>query len=443
MLTDKLGRFIADIEVSSLPARITQMTKERLLDLLGVALAGYRMGHYRPVLEALNVGVGNSTIYGKGSFFSARDAAIVNSFMAHSTYLEDGSRSTGGHPSSAVIPAVLSLGETLGISGNQLILGIVSGYEVFIRIGAAIYPSTVARGFQPTAILASMGAAGGCAKILEMSKEGCSHSIAIAANLGSGLKSALREPHSQPIQVGRSCEGGLLASMVANRGLKGYPKILESFIEAHAEASHGEDILKGLGEKFAIEETYIKVHGGCRGNHAPVDVVLKLVHEKKLPSNRIEKVRIGIDSVTASAEIHPPKNGEEAQFSIPFSVACALCDGNVSLFQFTDERVKDPVICAFMDRIEIVVEPDLDKLLPMKRAATAEIVMKDGSRYRDSLDFARGEPECPLGFEEIETKFKLLAGEVLGDKAHQVVELIADLDHLKTVNELTYLLKSV
>ena len=218
MLLERLGSFIAETQFSDLPPRVIDMAKVRLLDLLGAGLAGYRIGLYRPILEVLNVGVGKSTVWGEGILVSTRDASIINSFMAHSTYLEDGSRLTGGHPSSAVIPALLSLGETHCVSGDKVILGLVLGYEVFIRIGKAIYPSTVTRGFQPTAILASLGAAGGCAKILNLSREGCVHALAIGANLGCGLKSALNEPASQPIQVGRSCEGGLVEYHVGKPG---------------------------------------------------------------------------------------------------------------------------------------------------------------------------------------------------------------------------------
>lgn len=441
MLLERLGSFIAETQFSDLPPRVIDMAKVRLLDLLGAGLAGYRIGLYRPILEVLNVGVGKSTVWGEGILVSTRDAAIINSFMAHSTYLEDGSRSTGGHPSSAVIPALLSLGETHCVSGDKVILGLVLGYEVFIRIGKAIYPSTVTRGFQPTAILASLGAAGGCAKILNLSREGCVHALAIGANLGCGLKSALNEPASQPIQVGRSCEGGLVAAMLANRGLNGYPRILESYIDAHAEVADRDKILKNLGETYEIENTYLKIHAGCRGNHAPVDVVLKIVQDNCLSLEQIEEIRIGIASVTTAVEIPWPKNGREAQFSIAFSIAAALIYGNAYLFQFTDEKVHDPVVRSFMKRVRVEIDPELDKLLPMKRRATGEIILKDGRNYRCSLDFERGEPENPLTSEEIEAKFNFYAGEVLGKKTSQVIDSVYNLEKLKTINELTTLLK--
>jgi 2-methylcitrate dehydratase PrpD len=197
MLAERLGAYLAEIRFSDLPPGVVKLAKERLLDLFSAGLAGYRLGLYRPVLAAINVGAGHSMVWGEGKLVPAGTAATINSFMAHCTYLEDGSRSTGGHPSSAVIPAILALAEERGISGEKVLLSIVVGYEIFIRIGKAIYPSTVTRGFQPTAILAALGAAGGCAKLLDLDADACAQALAIGANLGSGLKAALKESASE------------------------------------------------------------------------------------------------------------------------------------------------------------------------------------------------------------------------------------------------------
>lgn len=440
MLAEHLGAYVAETRFSDLPSRVLKTAKERLLDLFSAGLAGYRLGLYKPILAALIVGTGHSRVWGEGKLVPAGTAATINSFMAHSTYLEDGSRAMGGHPSSAIIPAVLSMAEDLGISGKKVILSIVVGYEIFIRIGAAIYPSMVTRGFQPTAILAALGAAGGCAKLLDLDAEACAQALAIAANLGSGLKAALKESASQPIQVGRSCEGGLLAAILANQGLRGYPLILESFLEAHAETAAKDDILHNLGKTFKIEDTYLKIHGGCRGNHAPVDVILKIVQDHQLAADQIAKIRIGIDTVTEANEIQWPENGKEAQFSIPFSVAAALIYGDASLFQYTDERVKEPAIRAFMEKVQVYISPEMDRLLPKKRGATGEVVTSDGRSCRASIDFSRGEPEMPFTSEEIEAKFNLLARDVLNKRTSQVIKTVYEIEKLEKINQLTRLL---
>ncbi len=437
----EFGSYLAGTQISDLPTAVIESAKLRLLDLFCAGLAGYRIGRYRPVLAAMQPAAGECLVWGEGKSVSVRDAALINSFMAHSTYFEDGSRATGGHPSSAIIPAVVSLGEVLSASGKQIILSMVLGYDIFIRIGSAVYPSTVARGFQPTAILAALGAAAGCAKLLGLDEKGCAHALAIGANLGSGLKEALKESASQPIQVGRSCEGGLMAALLAKQGLKGYANILDPFLQAHAEKINREAILNGLGQGYKIEETYLKVHGGCRGNHAPVDVALKIVAENRLTIREIDKIRIGIDSVTEASEIQRPANGEEAQFSIAFSIAVALVYHDASLFQYTDERVHDPAVRSFMERIEVEVMPEMDRLLPDKRGASGEIITRDGRSYRAKIDIARGEPEDPFSPDDMEKKFKLVAESVLGKNTSRLIDAVHSLENMADIRDLTGLLK--
>jgi len=400
-------------------------------------LAGYQIGLFRPLLSVLGIRSGPSLIWGEGVCASAREAATLNSFMAHCTYLEDGSRSTGGHPSSTVIPAVMALAEEKTISGAELIMGIIHGYEIFLRIGAAIYPETVNRGFQPTAILAALAAAGGCASILGLDPEGCTNALAIAANLGAGLKSALKEPSTQPLQVGRSCEGGLLAALLAEKGLKGYGPNLEAFIQAHGNGAPSKSILADIGRQWKIEETYLKIHGGCRGNHAPIDTVMKIVKEQGIPTENIESVRVGIDTVTAAAEISRPQTGGEAQFSVPFSVAVALLFGNASFFQYTDQTLRQPPVQEMMKKIHVKIDPEMDKLLPTRRGATVKIFLKNGTCFDGRLLHARGEPENPLSPADVKAKFQLLAGGVLGSCTQEVIEKVDGLETLTSVHELT------
>jgi len=441
VLAEKLGVFIAKTQFSDLSSCVIDAAKKRLLDLIGVGIAGYSLGLYRPLLKVLILGSGESTIWGEGIMTSSNGAAMLNSFMAHSTYLEDGSRFTGGHPSSTVIPAILSLGEKIDASGKQLILSLVVGYEIFIRIGQEIYPFVVNRGFQPTSVLASLGAAGGCAKLLNLDSESCSNALAIAANLGSGLKAALKEPSSQPLQVGRSCEGGLLAALLAQHGIKGYSKILEAYLEAHGGSVNSSKILTNLGSKYYIEDTYIKMHAGCRGNHAPVDVIQKIVLEHKVKPEQVKKINICVDAVTAASEIDRPTTGEEAQFSIPFSVALAFLEGNLSLNHFSNAKLNDPLVKALMNKITVKTDPELDRLLPTKRGAKAEIYLTNGCKYQSTLDIARGEPESPLTQEEIEAKFHRLTKDVLGHKREILIDMINNIEHFRTVKNLTAELK--
>jgi len=373
-----------------------------------------------------------ASVWGEGCRIGLRDAVIVNSFLAHAAYLDDGSRFTGGHPSSAVIPAACAFAESSRASGAALIAAVAAGYEVFLRLGRAIYPSTVNRGFQSTAVLGAVSSAAACAGLAGLDAAAAKNALGIACSLGVGLKEALKSSASQPLQVGRSCEGGVLAVLYAREGAEGADSIIErGFMPAFSERTLPESAAEGLGTRFSIFETYLKMHGGCRGNHAPVDVVQDLVAVHAIAVGTIASIRLQIDSVTHAAEIHDPKDGNQAQFSVAFAVAVALLKGNASIFQYTDGNVNDPAVRALMAKIEIDVNPALDRDYPDRRGAIAEIGLVSGARYRGTIDNAKGEPECPLSQAEVERKFAELAGEVVGRRqAERIRGIVMTLERL-------------
>jgi 2-methylcitrate dehydratase PrpD len=441
MLVNELGKFVSETTFDGIGPPVAAAVKTRLLDLLGSALAAVQLGTHKKLLPLFD-GVGQATVWGLDSALPLRDAALVNSFLSHSTYLDDGSRYSGSHPGTVVIPSVFALAETKGKNGKDLIAAIAAGYEVLLRVGAAIYPSAVTRGFQSTAILGALGSAAGVANMLGLDAQRSKNALAIACNLGVGLKEALKSSESQPMQVARSCEGGALAAFYAQQGAEGADSIIEEgFLKAFADDADSSQILTGLGATSRIFETYIKVHGGCRGNHAPVDVVQSMVKQQGLAPDQIRLIEVLVDSVTYKGEIHDPVNGDQAQFSVPFAIAVALLNGDASIFQYTDAQVGSAAVKALMKKVKVVVDKKLDIGYPDKRGASAKITTATGEIFESFLENAKGEPECPLSENEISDKFLTLSREVLKDRGLQVRDLVLNLENVSNVQELGTLLR--
>lgn len=432
MFVTDLGRFAATTRFESLPADVVEATKLRILDVLAAGLVGVRLGSHRSLMRVLG-GAPQASVWGEGIKLSLRDAVIVNAFLAHAAYLDDGSRHTGGHPSSAVIPAACAWSQVERASGKALIASVAVGYEVFLRLGRAIYPATVNRGFQSTAVLGAVSSAAACANLADLDAGAAKNAIAIACALGTGLKEALKSSASQPLQVGRSCEGGVLAVLYAREGAEGADSIIEQgFMPAYSGNALPAGIAADLGTRFGIGETYIKVHGGCRGNHAPVDVALDVVRAHGIAVDAIESILLQVDSVTYAGEIHNPRDGNQAQFSVAFAVAVALLRGNASIFQYTDANVADAKVRALMARIRVEVNENLDRKYPDKRGAIARIALADGRCCEGRIVNAKGEPECPLTIEEVERKFDDLAGEVVGKaQALRIRDAVMSLERLE------------
>lgn len=434
MIAEELGTLVESFTYESLPDDVIETAKSRILDYIGMVIAGYELGSADSLLKIYNR-PGNCTVFGYGEKLDIRDAAVLNGFMAHSTWYEDGSRITGGHPSSSIFPALIALAEQRNASGSDVLAATIAGYEVFNRVGAVMYPATVRHGFQPTGLLAPIASAAACSRLLCLPTGGVSRAIGIASPLGSGLKSAFKGGDAQPIQIGRASEAGLVAALMAEEGFKGYAGNLEAFLVAH-DTNPGMSVCVDASMNYQIKNTYVKVHAGCRGNHAPLDAVLNLLEEHPIQISDIEKIEIEVDTITAANEIHNPRNRNDAQFNIPFSVAVALQKGNALLFNFSDENVNNPEIQSLMNRVKVITNPELNKLLPNKRGAVGRLVLRDGSIYSTFIDMPKGEPENPLSFEQIAEKFCLLTEKELGSRAKYVVEIVQDLNREQTIHRL-------
>lgn len=422
------GEFVAATDFARLPREAVEAAKLRILDLFAAALNGYRVGTWRPVAGLL-ADQGETTVWGSGRRSSLRDAVLLNGFLAHATYVEDGSRFTGGHPSSATIPAAVGVAESRGASGSDLIAATIVGYEVFLRLGRAIYPAVVKRGFQSTAVLAPIASAAASAYLLKLDAAQTAHAMAIAANAAGGLKEALKDPGSQPLQVGRGGEAGVTAALLAAQGVTGVRSILENaFFRAFADGATTAGLLDEIGRNYAIDQTYIKIHGGCRGIHAPADCLRELLQREKIEPARIKAVRIWTDTVTRAADIDDPETVEQAQFSIRFSAAAQFVFGDVSTFRFSKENLASPAVHALMPLVSVAADPTFDAAFPDKRSARVEIETDVGRVFDHFLDNARGEPEHPFSRPEVEAKFLAMATPVLGARAQAVAPMVAELE---------------
>lgn len=412
----------------------------RVLDLVGSACAGHRLGTWRALAAALDTPGPVRTWFG-GDPRGVADALRLHAFMSHAAYMEDGSRSTGGHPSCVATTTALTVAAAMGASPGRpspkdLVAAIAFGYDVFLRVGERAYPAIVERGFQSTAVLAPLAAAAVCARLLRLDEERIAHALAIAASQGAGLKAALRASASQPLQVANGCEAGRVAARMAGDGARGHPEILaEGFYPAYAGSA------RELPEpaRPRVLDTYVKLHGGCRGNHAPLDAFRDLVARHGLGADAIRSVTVHVDRYTLAADVEHPRNAEQAQFSIPYALAVAATHGETSAFAFTARRLADEAVRALMARIAVHHDPALDADYPARRAARVEIAT-DAGKLEARIEHPLGEPENPVTGGAIVAKYTELARPVLGGDSGRVADLVLALDRQPSIDPLVELL---
>jgi 2-methylcitrate dehydratase PrpD len=444
-LVNTLSSHVCQTSYDDLPDAVITATKDRIIDFLGVALSGYSYNVHKPALKALEKHHTSSeaSVIGEGVKLPCDLAAFVNSSLCFD--MTDGSRAAALHPGPVVIPAALAAAEVADkASGKDLMLAIALGYEVMIRVGRAMNPSAVKRGFHPTSIVGPLGSAVAAGKIMNLNGACMSNALSIAAVSGSGLLDALRapEPFAQ-VQIAGACHAGILSVLLGQNGIKGTDSILEgAFMPAFSDRYSLEVVTTDLGTDYMIPKTYIKMHAGCRHIHAPIDAALHTVNSNGINWRDIQQISVRTYSVALDLEIEEPKTGDEAKFNIPFGIAVALVHGNAFVDRFTDQDLMDRRIQKLMRTVVVQHDPELDRDYPVKRGARVEITTKGGSVFRHTVDLARGEPECPYSRSEIEDKFRYLTSGVIGlDVGQRIVEFVNRLETTEEISRLFVWLK--
>jgi 2-methylcitrate dehydratase PrpD len=448
-LLQGISRFAAGVRDGKLGPEILQDARRRTTDIIGIALAASGMEPAR-IVGGLIEGWGGEEqagVIGRGERYPAASAALMNGTLAHSLDYDDTHLPSVLHPSATVVPAALAAAEASGAKGRNLLAAIAAGNELVVRVGMAGYDPALGnsiffeKGLHATSIAGTPGAALAAALVYGLEEEELGHAMAISASMGAGIIEANRTGGTvKRIHCGWAAHAGVTAAELAARGLTGPPTALEGrfgFLQAYLDdKADAEALTRGLGEQWEVTRVFFKPYPANHFTHAGIDAAITL-REQGLDIEDIEKIELGVASPVLRTIAQPedekarPKTGYAAQFSGPFTVATALVGGGglgVSLDDFTDEDVEDPVKLDLASRVRCFADEECERIFPNQFPAVLRVRLKNGEVRESRVSHNRGGPENPLSDEELEVKFRTNAGRAL--PAKQVEELRCALEAL-------------
>jgi len=414
-ISERYADFVVRTQFEDLEAEVVQQAKKLILDLVGVSLAGYATMEFPKIVASYFADLGGkpeATIVQTKKKFPALNAAFANASCAHAIDMDDGHRFGALHPGAVIIPAALAAAELGGADPKTLLAGIVAGYEIMIRIGAAINPSSLNRGFHITGITGVYGAAAACAKIINLNEEETAGALGMAGLQASGLIQVNHEAEGakvKPLNPARAASNGLLSCVLAKRGARGPLQILEGedgYLKAVSDEVKQDLLTKGLGKEYEILKVYVKLYAACRHAHAPIDAVFEAL--KGQPIEPEEITRISVDTYSAAvrlAGIREATTPSAARFSIPFSVAIAIARKEAGPSQYCEEVVRDRSIQTLAQKVEMTVGEKWEAAYPYKRGATVTVHTRSGKKLSAEVELAKGEPENPATWDEMYRKF--------------------------------------
>lgn len=438
-LSERYADFTLDTRYENLQPEVIEQAKKLILDLVGVALAGYKLMEFPRIVVEYMAGIGGTpeaTIIQTKKKFPAVNAAFSNAACAHALDMDDGHRFAALHPGTATIPAAIAAAELSGASTKDVIAGVVAGYEIMIRIGMAVNPSSLNRGFHPTGIMGPFGAVAAAANIMGLSREETIGAFGLAGLQASGLLQVNHDVEGAKVKAinpARGATSGLLSSILAKKGARGPLAIFEGedgFLKATTDEVKDDLLTCDLGREFEICNAYVKLYAACRHAHASIDAALEAFTDSGIDIGRIKKITIETYPVAIRLAGMPHATTPSAgRFSIPFSVALALTKGDAGAARYSDENIGDEAIQSLAGKVDLSVGNKWEQVYPQERGATVTIIDDNEGSWSAEVELAKGEPENPASWEEIYGKFYTNATLLMPEKeAEKLGDVIVNLE---------------
>jgi 2-methylcitrate dehydratase PrpD len=389
-----------------------------LLDWLGVTIAGAG----EPIVAILAADAQSDhsqhgqRLIGRREVTGLRDAALVNGAAGHALDYDDGMPVMLGHPSVAILPALLALATERDIGGDRLLRAIVAGAEAAGRIGHMMGPDHYARGFHCTGTIGALGGTVAAAYLLELTPHQTAHAIGLAGTRAAGLRASFGSD-AKPLHAGWASLIALTSVQWAASGLTGAADIMGSAQGFAGPLSSDADAARGLGETgpaFVTTVTF-KSHAACAVTHPAIDAAAAMQRDAGFGADDVTAISIrmapGADSI---CNIAAPRSGLELKFSVRAVVAMTLLGiDTASPASYCDALAADPRLMSLIARSEVTLAPEFE--IGMTALA---LHLADGRQLerQGTFDFA-SDPELLASM--LSAKFISLAAPVTGQDAAQ------------------------
>jgi 2-methylcitrate dehydratase len=422
-ISRQIAEFAVSLSYKDIPDPVVNEVKRYLYDSAGCAYGGYHTKDVRILREIYTRmgGAGEATLLAFGDKMPAVNATLVNALMIRALDFNDIYwKEDPSHPSD-IIPAALAMGELVGSSMKDVIVAIVLAYEFEMRLCEFAVPGVRERKWHHATLtqFVSPIVAG---KLLGLNIDQMVNAIGISGchNHTIGCPTAGKLTMMKNTVDPMAVQSGVFAALMAERGYSGTEAVFdgkEGLMDVFGPDWSREKLLGNLGGKFKILECSMKAFPTEALTHTHITATLKVVRENKISFDQIEQVTVTTIARACDILFDPhkyrPESRETADHSLPYCIAVALVDHQITTKSFSDEKMKDPRIWQVIDKIKGEASAEFEKMFPAKQPSKVVVKTKDGREFSAYLEYPKGDPREPMSIEDIETKFNALSDGLL------------------------------
>jgi 2-methylcitrate dehydratase PrpD len=413
--------FSSALAVADLPAEVLATVKADIFDTLACATAGISANGVDSLVRLVGDwgGKPEAAVWCTGLRVPAHHAAWVNGMMSHARDFDDTHDGAVLHAGVSVVPAAIAAAELdPAATGADLLAGVAAGLELICRLGVATEVGIIESGYMYTSLFGHFAATAAAARVLRLDRDQTVNALGVAYSQAAGTHQVTRDAAlTKRMQPGFAAKTALISTALTRAGVRGAQRTFEgedglfrSYLRGRVDR---ERLRAGLGERFELRELSFKPYPCCRFNHTAIDAALEI--RDRIGVGGLAGVRRIVAHVnnqsneavgTPIAMRRAPETIVQAQFSIPFTVACALHRGAVTLADFTDEGIRDAEVRATAGLVEVVVDPEIEREWSRSISPTRLSVETGEGIVEARVDQPRGDAARPMSRRDFDAKMQ-------------------------------------
>jgi len=450
-LSSELARWASSVTFDDLPADAIQATKLRVMDVIGLALAGAETEFgqsTRAAAVAMSPG-GPCRILGFGDRVGVTMAAFANGAFSQALEFDDTHNESIVHMSSPAVAAAVALADAAPVSGKDLITAIALGNEISCRVGSVSSGELHKRGFHPTGLFAAFGVAYLSSKLLHLNSEAMARAAGIVGSFAGGLLECWVDgTQTKFLHPGWAAQSGIAAAFLARSGVTGPAQVFEGrwgLFAAHVQDPDAHRDFRridaGLGTYWESRNSSFKPFPAAHVIHPYIDAVLYLRRDHNIVPDQIEQVDCPVTQFIVTIVCEPtsekfaPASDSHGRVSLQYTLAEALYCGQLGKTAYSEENRRNPEILALARKVHYHVDPDYPG--PGRFKGAAKITLKDGRVFEHIEEYNRGSAENPMTDEDLRTKFdENASGFLTKEQRDRVVDQIQCLESLSDASSL-------
>ena len=399
----------------AIPEKVIQQAKKCLLDYMGVVVGGARFiqEQHPEFFKTMVIDKGNCTVFGTEYNTTASNAALLNGYSAHVLELDDGHRLGMIHLGASINSAILAVVEQEKLGKDDILKGMVMGYEAAVRCACALQPGHKVRGYHVSGTCGTIGSAMGVAFACGFNKEQIKSTLSCAITSAAGVLEIQEEASElKPYNLGRAAMDGLVSAQMGRLALSGPDDILggkRGFLSVLTDTPKPEHLTDFSSKDYCINGIYQKLYAACRHCHPAIEAAIALRNDINLQPEQVDKVEVYTYKLAVGGHDHTKIQGiSSAKLSTPYSVALGIVKGNAGFEDFNEDNLHDADIVELTRKVRVFEDEDLTAQSPAIRGANVIIRLKDEKKFEKCVLYPKGEPENPISNEEIIQKAKRL-----------------------------------